>query len=267
MAGSPPRGAAPRVVPTTAVERALLEAATAWSPVDGSAFPEAQRTVSADLIRELCVGDRGATVDPRGLLLRGAKITGRLDLSYCEVTHPLGFVECTFDEEPDVARLRIPALSVDGCELPGLRADSIDVRSSLSLERSTVTGEVSLLGASVGADLILTQAVIEPPAGMLGRVTAIRGKILRVGGSLVLGGARIFGQVRIPSASVVADLTCEGATLACAGRHPDGRLREPEPEWPCALIADGMTVGAECNLKGLTTLGELSLIGARGPVT
>jgi hypothetical protein len=250
-------------VATTAVERALSETLGEWAPVDAVSFAEPERRLSAAFIRQWSIGDTGARADPRGLLVRGARVTGRLDLSYCEITHPLGFIDCHFEEEPDLRRLRIPALTFEGCSLPGINADSTDVRSSLSFERSTISGMLSLLGANVGGDLLLGEATIVPPVGLTERATALRGRCMRISGVLNLEQATFFGQVRIPSSVIGADIVGRGAVITASGRHSDDRPREPEWDWRCALIADGAQVGMSCDLGRVTTTGEISLIGAR----
>ena len=75
-------------------EAELLAAATAGQILvcgDGAA----RRPVSADLLRRCCreLRDR---VDPRGVRLRGAEVTGRLDLAGLDVPFPLRFDGCSF---------------------------------------------------------------------------------------------------------------------------------------------------------------------------
>src|SRR5689334_16976434 len=63
-------------------------------PARGSEWGK-ERTIRAELIRWLCV-DRKAVdiIDPGGLLIYAAKITGSLDLSSVTVPFPLRFARC-----------------------------------------------------------------------------------------------------------------------------------------------------------------------------
>ena len=70
-------------------EAELLTAATAGQVLvcgDGAA----RRPVPADLLRRCCRELR-YQVDPRGVRLRGAEVTGRLDLAGLDVPFPLRF--------------------------------------------------------------------------------------------------------------------------------------------------------------------------------
>src|SRR5215469_15796055 len=76
-------------------EAELLAAAGAGRALvcgDGSA----SRRVDATLLRRCCHELRDQ-IDPRGVLLRHAAITGSLELSGLEVPFPLRFEECDFD--------------------------------------------------------------------------------------------------------------------------------------------------------------------------
>jgi|SRR5580698_621772 hypothetical protein len=60
----------------------------------------AEREIRADFIRWICVEqDVAAKIDPRGIQVYAAKITGKLDLSYVSVAFPIWLYRCSFCEE------------------------------------------------------------------------------------------------------------------------------------------------------------------------
>ena len=56
------------------------------------------------------------------LALAGARITGRLDLSYLRLEYPLILRECRLDEPLVLTGAWLAALTLDGSQLPGIDA-------------------------------------------------------------------------------------------------------------------------------------------------
>src|SRR5215471_1698311 len=109
-------------------EAELLAAAGAGSALacgDGSAC----RRVDAALLRRCCHELRDQ-IDPRGIWLQHAAITGSLDLSGLEVPFPLRFEGCHFDAP----------LLAEGARLSGLQANGVRIQRDLDLSRTHMTG-------------------------------------------------------------------------------------------------------------------------------
>src|SRR5271166_3999041 len=84
-----------------------------------------KRTVRADLLRNCCyeLADR---IDPRGLRLNNAIVTGGLDLTGLVVPFPLRFEGCEFDTAPVVEGAQLFELSLTGSpRLPGLLGNGL----------------------------------------------------------------------------------------------------------------------------------------------
>src|SRR5215211_2322026 len=143
----------------TAGDRRVLAEAPSGEVVDLGDLSEKQRVVSADVIRRLCVGREAKDVDPRGIRIKNAHIVETLDLSFSTIAHPLSFEATPFDAIPDVIGAQLPALWLEDCALPGLRADRIRVYD-LRLASSNVTGVVGLYGASIGGVLDCSGATL-----------------------------------------------------------------------------------------------------------
>ena len=114
-----------------------------------------KRNVRADLIRWLFV-DREARelVDPRGVQIRGARITGDLDLSFANVLFPLVLLRCRLEQPLDLQWAKMPVLSLEGSWTGAIAADGLKLEGSLFLRNGFhAEGEVRLLGATIGGNL------------------------------------------------------------------------------------------------------------------
>ena len=259
----------------TSVEQSLVEHVGRGEWLDLAADDEAvdeaamrswgdSRTCRATVIRDILRGRLAADPDPHGLRLRGARITGRLDLENLTTDVNLELKDCLLEEGVLARDARLASVGLAGCQLehpaePPLDADRLTC-SVLDLSRARIighadTGAVSLLGAHIGGQPRLRRG--EPaqrlrprpgrrrPAGRPGHVPPRRVHRHRRGddGAVRLAGARIGGQ-----------LDCAGAEL----RNDSGP----------ALVADGLQVGQHVPPRRFTATGSgddgaVRLLGAR----
>jgi hypothetical protein len=149
----------------SAAEKKVVQAAPHGTVADcslgGDVEPEkadtwlAARDVRADLIRWLCV-DREARelVDPRGVQILGARITGELDLSFANVLFPLFLKGCRLEQRIDLRSAKMPVLSLEGSWTGAIAADELKLEGTLFLKSAFhAEGEVRLLGATIGGNL------------------------------------------------------------------------------------------------------------------
>src|ERR1035441_7148814 len=141
-----------------------------------------ERTVRAEIIAALLQGvhqtEPGHTPS---VWLAGARIAGRLRLSFAEVHCPLILEDCHFDESPDLYWAKLGFTSLRGCVLPGLIGSNVKIDGHLRLNRCTVTGELKLLGARIAGGLLLDAAHVSNPGNM-----SINGERLEVAGDILL---------------------------------------------------------------------------------
>ena len=116
-------------------------------PPPASAVPDrspdaaGRRPVSAALLRRCCLALKDQ-IDPRGLRLRHATVTGPLDLAGLEVPYPLRFEDCEFDAAVVVEGAQLQELALTGAvALPGLLGNGLCVRGDLDLSGSSVAGQ------------------------------------------------------------------------------------------------------------------------------
>jgi len=236
-------------------EAELLGAGQRGAVIDGMADGR-KRTVRAEVLRACCheLKDR---IDPRGLRLTNALVTGSLDLSGLVVPFSLRFEGCEFDTAPVVAGAQLFELALTGSpRLPGLLGNGLRLRRDLDLSRSHIAGAhwtsastskrsaVWLCESEIGGRLLCLDTVIDGQGDR-----ALQADRIRVGGSvrllyrfasqgeIRLIGARIHGSVDITGARLTAvdgpaldleDATIEGSMFVIedpSGRRPEIRGR------------------------------------------
>jgi hypothetical protein len=244
----------------SAVEHKLLPAATTGKLVDlhvGDAELDnparggtwgAARTVRAEVLADLLTGTRyTGTGRPRAIKLRGARITGSLDLEGATLACPLLLQDCHFDEPVNLSDAAAPAIRLPGCHLPALTANQLRTTANLELNHGfAARGEIRLDGAHVGGNLDLSGANLANPGGR-----ALSANLLTVDQNMTCGDRfAAQGEVRLGGAHICGQLELSGASLA----NPGGR----------ALFADGLVVDLRVRCTdGFTAHGEVRLAGGR----
>lgn len=168
-----------------------------------------EREVRAALIRWLCVvPDASSNVAPRGIQVRGAKVTGLLDLSAVAVPFPLTFMQSRFLDDIDLRYAAVPLLQLTGSAIERLNADGSQVKTMVFLEEGFSAREVRMVGASIGASLSFRRARLKT----LG--IALHADRLEVRGDVLLSGFSSDGDVLMADAQIGGILSCEGGKFA-----------------------------------------------------
>jgi hypothetical protein len=199
-ASDPPAGDPPGTSPSADD----LEDAARWGP---------SRTIRAEVIAALLLG---ACAEEPGrapaVRLRGARITGRLDLMGATLNCPLVCEYCQFDAEPRFVESSAKTVRIVASRLPGfngtrMRLDGIlnfwssVVDSVIRLDQAKVTGQVCLRDVTTGTGEVAVAAdglAIDGDAecaGLIARGT-IRLAGAQVSGTVDLAYARITGPRR-----------------------------------------------------------------------
>lgn len=147
---------------------------------DGTAPASAMPDVSvrADFLRALLLAPGGT-----GLRLKGAWITGKLDMQGCDCPRDITLTNCHVAEPLVLVNAALRGLHISSCHIHGIAADNARFAGSVYLRGdSRCDGEISLAGARIGGDLQLTGAEIESEGQ-----DAVFAPSLRVDGSLYLG--------------------------------------------------------------------------------
>jgi hypothetical protein len=128
--------------------------AFAGSPDEG--WSDEQR-ISGDVISTILRGtDSASDASSPALWLRGARITGTLDVSDAVVDADLILEECYFDNDMYFDGARIRVISLENCVGSELSASRLEVQGGLSLEtcrlealtlsNATINGNLRLIG-------------------------------------------------------------------------------------------------------------------------
>lgn len=231
----------------------------------------ADRTVTATVLRDIVRGVAAPNPDPRGLRLRGVRVTGRLDLAYITSSVPVLINDCLLEDGVLAMDAHLPALDLEGCliEHPTdspLVATGL-ISPALCLRNTTVTAACPVAVVLIGAqldDLDCWGATITNTAGiaLAGDHLTVRREAL-LGGGFTATSASGIGTVMLSSADI-GELVCLDTTL----RNDDGTaLNAQNLRVHRALLmrdtftATGSDVLGAVVLDG-SELGELDCTGA-----
>jgi hypothetical protein len=213
------------------------------------------RRIRADLVRWLCV-DRHARelVDPRGIRVLAAKISGVLDLSNVIVPFPLTLAYCSLDGELNLRGADIGEINLEGTWVRTIAADRVTVRSSVLLRGGFHSRFVRLPAARIAGNVECDGSTFEnhPRPGDPESGLAIVADGAIVNGSIFLReGFRALGEVRLIGAQIGGYFDCTNATFKNAPF--------------VALNAESMVVRAGVFLRGtdFCSQGEVKLAGSR----
>ncbi|MYT75211.1 MULTISPECIES: hypothetical protein [unclassified Streptomyces] len=220
------------------LDRAFAEGAEA----DLTGAGGAARTVRAAVLAALLRGS-GGTGGGRALRVRGARVTGSLDLTgggLAPEVLRIDFEDCEFDAPLVCRDAALPGLVLRGCTVPSVDADRVRTQGPLELRGCVVAGGVRLERARAETDVVLSGSVLGPGAdgvALAGAGLMVTGVLdltdLRASGVVQLGGARIAGpvrmtdaRVRVPGAdAVVLDRAVLGDRLMARRLVVEGGLR------------------------------------------
>jgi hypothetical protein len=207
-----------------------------------------EREIRAHLIRWLCVDrDASSAVDPMGIQIYAARITGTLDLSFISVPFPLALCRCRLADGANLISADLPALNLAGSRVLSVTADGAKVKGSVFLRDSfSAEGGVRLLDAQVGGSLDCSGGTFKNPGG--DALYADRADVK--GGVFLREGFSAEGEVRMLGAQIGGDLDCIGGTF----KNPGGN----------AFSASGANVNGSVLLEdGFSAEGEVRLLGAQ----
>ena len=222
------------------------------------------RACEATVIRDILRGRLAVDPDPHGLRLRGARITGRLDLENLTTDVNLELKDCLLEEGVLARNAHLASVDLTGCQIEHPVEPPLDgaflTCSALGLDKARVIGHadggaVLLLGAHIGGQLSCDGANMRNDSGCALNADSLQvglGMLLRRG--FTANGAGERGAVRLTGAHIGGSLECDGADL----RNDSGP----------ALNADGLQVEQAMFLRdgftahGSGELGAVRLAGA-----
>lgn len=215
---------------------------------DRPAGPLPDRIVRAEIITQLLLGagesHPGAVAAVR---LRGAYVTGTLDVSGGTVEHELRLELCRLVEHPDFSNAETRQLRFADCRMPGFDGGGLRADGYVSLSGSRIDGTVKLPRAVIGGGLRMNRTTITAPDPDAWAVFT-GGLVVEAG--MFVQDATITGGMRLIGGRMNGGLFMQGTSLVNPGR--------------IALDAQNMVVedAAEFS-RGFRAVGTVRLRSAR----
>lgn len=222
----------------------------------------AEREIRADLIRWICVNrDVARLVDPQGIDVFGARISGMLNLFHVTVPFPLSLGHCRIDGEMNLRSADILGINLQGSWVDSIAADGVQVKNNVFLRRGFhACGQVRLLAARIGGNLECDGGTFENPSrpGHPESGVALAADGAVIGGAVFLrDGFSALGEVRLLAAEVRGFVDCTNAVI----RNPSAGQIALERT---AMHAESLRVRGSVFLRSrFRAEGEVKLSGAQ----
>ena len=176
-----------------------------------------------------------------GVRLRGARVTGRLDLNGANVPWSVTCECCHFDEGIVVAESSMRAVRIVNSSFPAFDGARMRVDGILSLQECSSVAEVRLDQARVVGEVCLQGAAI----GLDASAVAVRADGLSVDGEVNCAGLTTRGAFSMQGLHVTGSLDLTGAQVLGTG--------------PRALALGNASIGGRIIGRGLTVDGGMLL--------
>jgi hypothetical protein len=207
----------------TEAEKALLNAAQQGNVafIKGLILPgpdEGQTEVTrdsllirAELIRWMCTDKKAITkVDGRGIKIRGARIKGKLNLSYTNILFPLDLRNCDFPEGIDMESASLGRLNLTGSKVNSIWAIQLVTQGDVSLNQGFHADKSVILNRSrIGGTLDCRGGIFSKS-----QTVALSVNSAKVEGDVLLS-ENFFagGEVNLGSTSIGGNFICAGARI------------------------------------------------------
>ncbi|HEY0936225.1 MAG TPA: hypothetical protein VGD91_21125 [Trebonia sp.] len=228
-------------------EKLLWQAFPRGGQVDLSGAPAGPaRVIRAEVISALLLGALAAEPGSgAGIALRGATVTGPLELGGGTVAHPVAAAGCRFDTAISLVDSTVRTVRILDSELPGLDATRLRLDGILDLTGSQVTGCVRLEEAKISGQLRMRSARTGTGTG----TDAVAATGLSVDGDVDCSHLEARGEVSFRSARIAGVLDLAGARISA----PGGR----------GLVLSYAAVGGKLECRDLEVDGETRAVNCR----
>lgn len=176
--------------------------------------PKFRPVVNAAFLRWLaCDKEAAQHVDPFGIRVKYASISGALNLSFCKPAFRLAFRSCTLRGELNLAGATLTALYLFDCVAEAnIKGDSFKTPGDVFFENLKSDHGISIVGAQIGGDLNCEGASLSGKGDVL-----IADDLRAKGGVFLRNGFSSSGTIRLIGAEIGGDLSCSTAKLTSTG--------------------------------------------------
>jgi sRNA-binding regulator protein Hfq len=200
------------------------------------------RVIKAEWLEWLCTDPTASTkVTSRGIEIAGARIEGKVDLSWANIQFPLRTFKCAFTDDMILNRAKVGSLQLQSTYIQNLNADYLTAERDLSLvDGFRAAGRVWLRYATINGTLTCDSGHFINPGQI-----ALDLEGAKIGSVFMRNGFEADGEVELYS-------TVINGTLDCAG----GYFHNPSA---VALDLEGVTSGQVLLWKNFVADGEVRL--------
>jgi hypothetical protein len=225
-----------------------------------------ERTIRAELLAWLLSDPEASKlVHPSGVGVAGARIVGKLDLSYLDIIHPLTLLDCSIRDGVDLSHARVNSIDLRRSWTGTINGDLAMVQGDLDLSLGRYDS-ISLFRTEIGGNLDCSSSRLagEPP--LAAALATIKGDVVlhdgvetagvidlrlaRIGQSLSVNHARFIGRgenglsaerAMIGGTLYWVDITKTASTKLDLSDAHAGSLWDDERSWPSSgnLYLDG----------------------------
>ena len=174
-------------------------------PREGSPAPS--RHIRADVLRYLILGGcAGCKVDDIGVWIKGAHVTGTLDLDFTTARGAIRMHNSRFEERIDCEQTKCRQLELSGSNLQGLHGPTMKVTGSVFLRGITTNATIALNSATIGGQLSCEKAIFEIEEG-----DALFAQGADIAADVFLKEITTNATIALNSATIGGQLNCEKA--------------------------------------------------------
>src|ERR1039457_2265776 len=234
----------------------------------GSEHWDQRREINAEFIRWLCNSQAAKTcIDPRGIRVYAARISGVLDLSYIEIPFPLVLVRCRLSGHFNLDFTEIPDLDLAGTWVEKMSAEYASIKGCIVLKEGFYArGPVELTGVQIGGNLECNSGRFENPAKKEVETSgaALNAENAGIAGDVLLrDGFLAIGSVWFSGAQIGGNFECWGGKFENPGLK-NSKAKLGAAESGKALTADDINVHCTVMLgDGFSARGMVSFNGAQ----
>lgn len=173
------------------------------------------------------VDDRPNWVTPKGIRIKGARITGKddacLDLGAVEFNYPIEISESILDDGITFHDARLRKLRIVNCEIPFVDGENAHIASNIDIRNSEIAGSCTIRHSTVGGSVVMSGAKLKHTATKNSKDNAIRPRALSARGIVVAGGVYLDegfssdGTISLYGANINGHLRCRRGKFHAPG--------------------------------------------------
>ena len=206
-------------------------------------------------------------IAPRGIFIRGAYISGDLNLEGARIGHRIFFRQCFLEGTLNLTEAFCRTIHLVGCYVDCIQGEYVKVGGSFELKRSTCPGGVNFLGAQIAGNFIASGAKLgngQSYALLLSRAR-VRGAIFLDQNFEARGDVRLVGTLAGLSISFITAKLYNQSSVAILGdtMHVRGSVILDRAEIAGEVRLGGAYIGRQLIARG-TRIESLTGVALRG---